>query len=113
MIIVTLNGTNPVGVMVVYENGKFIKSAYRKFNIKCKNNNTSDDYFMMSQVMERRFKISSDWKLKFPQLILIDGGLGQLNVVNKVLIEKEIKDIDILRIAKGKKEMLEMKRYLN
>ena len=98
-----LSGANPVGVMVVYENGKFIKSAYRRFNIKCKNNNTSDDYFMMSQVMERRFKISTDWKLKFPQLILVDGGLGQLNVVNKVLIEKEIKNIDILGIAKGKK----------
>ena len=98
-----LSGTNPIGVMVVYENGKFIKSAYRKFNIKCKNDNTTDDYFMMNQVMERRFKISKDWKQKFPQLILVDGGLGQLNVVNKVLIEKNIKNIDILGIAKGKK----------
>ena len=76
--------------MVVYENGKFVKSSYRKFNIECKNNKTSDDFFMMSQVISRRFKISSKWKEQFPQLIIIDGGKGQLNVVNKVLNKKNI-----------------------
>ena len=97
-----LHGSNPVGVMVVYENGKFVKSSYRKFNIECKNNKTSDDFFMMSQVISRRFKISSKWKEQFPQLIIIDGGKGQLNVVNKVLNKKKIFDIDVIGLAKGK-----------
>ena len=97
-----LHGTNPVGVMVVYENGKFIKNSYRKFNIECKNNSTTDDYFMMSQVMSRRFNISNKWKKQFPQLIIVDGGKGQLNVVNNILKEKKIHNIDVIGIAKGK-----------
>ena len=98
-----LSGTNPIGVMVVYEKGKFVKSSYRKFNIVIKQKNTNDDYLMMNQVMQRRFQISSSWKKKFPQLILVDGGRGQLNIVKKALDEKNIKDIDIVGIAKGKK----------
>ena len=97
-----LNGTNPVGVMVVYENGSFVKKGYRKFNILVPNDNSSDDYFMMNQVMERRFKISTDWKKKIPDLILIDGGKGQVNIVNKVLCKKKVFGIDLIGIAKGR-----------
>ncbi len=97
-----LNGTNPVGVMVVYENGSFLKKGYRKFNILVPNDYSSDDYFMMNQVMERRFKISSDWKKKTPDLILIDGGKGQVNIVSKVLSKKKIFGIDLIGIAKGR-----------
>ena len=88
--------------MVVFENGAFVKNSYRKFNIVCKNNITNDDYFMMDQVMNRRFKNFDGWKKKLPQLILIDGGLGQLNIVKKILAEKKISNVDILGIAKGK-----------
>ena len=97
-----LSGSNPTGAMVVFENGAFVKNSYRKFNIVCENNITNDDYFMMDQVMNRRFKNFEGWKKKLPQLILIDGGLGQLNIVKKILAEKKISNIDILGIAKGK-----------
>ena len=97
-----LSGTNPIGVMVVFENGNFVKSAYRKFNIISEKKNSRDDYFMMNQVIRRRFKISNDWKQKFPELIIIDGGLGQLNIVKKALDERNISNIDLLAIAKGK-----------
>ena len=97
-----LSGSNPTGAMVVFENGAFVKNSYRKFNIVCKNNITNDDYFMMDQVMNRRFKNFDGWKKKLPQLILIDGGLGQLNIVKKILAEKKISNIDVLGIAKGK-----------
>jgi len=97
-----LSGSNPTGAMVVFENGTFVKNSYRKFNIVCENNITNDDYFMMDQVMNRRFKNFDGWKKKLPQLILIDGGLGQLNIVKKILTEKKISNIDILGIAKGK-----------
>ena len=70
--------------MVVFENGAFVKNSYRKFNIVCENNITNDDYFMMDQVMNRRFKNFDGWKKKLPQLILIDGGLGQLNIVKNI-----------------------------
>ncbi len=97
-----LSGSNPTGAMVVFENGVFVKNSYRKFNIVCENNITNDDYFMMDQVINRRFKNFDGWKRKLPQLILIDGGLGQLNIVKKILAEKKITNIDILGIAKGK-----------
>ncbi len=97
-----LSGSNPTGVMVVFKNGEFVKNDYRKFNIVCKDNKTSDDYFMMSQVIERRFTLSSQWKENFPQLLLIDGGKGQLNIVKKILLEKKINNIDVIGIAKGK-----------
>ncbi len=97
-----LSGSNPTGAMVVFENGVFVKNSYRKFNIVCENNITNDDYFMMDQVINRRFKNFDGWKKKLPQLILIDGGLGQLNIVKKILAEKKITNIDILGIAKGK-----------
>ena len=96
-----LNGSNPVGAMVVFENGAFLKNAYRKFNIICKNASSQDDYFMMDQVIRRRFTLSSRWKKKFPQLIIVDGGKGQLNKVANALREKKITDIDLIGIAKG------------
>ncbi len=97
-----LSGTNPMGAMVVFENGDLQKKSYRKFSIICSNNQTNDDYFMMDQVIRRRFNISSKWKLNIPNLIIIDGGKGQLNVVNKILEEKGLKNIDLIGIAKGK-----------
>ena len=68
----------------------------------CENNITNDDYFMMDQIMNRRFKNFDGWKKKLPQLILIDGGLGQLKLVKKNTYEKKMSNIDILGIAKEK-----------
>ena len=65
MITVTSNGSNPVGAMIVYENSMFQKNSYRKFNIRTEQGKTYDDYFMMKQVFERRFKFDKDWKKKF------------------------------------------------
>ena len=57
---------------------------------------------MMKQVIERRFKISNNWKKNMPDLILIDGGKGQVNTVKDVLSKKKLSQIDLMGIAKGK-----------
>jgi excinuclease ABC subunit C len=97
-----LSGTNPVGAMVVFENYSFSKKLYRKFNISSSGQRINDDYFMIEQVLRRRFNISTKWKEKFPQLIIIDGGKGHLNKVRNILKEKKIYNIDYISIAKGK-----------
>ena len=89
--------------MVVYENYNFKKSSYRKFNIKAFQGKSNDDYFMLKQVLERRFNFSEEWKKELPNLIIIDGGKGQLNVAQKILTEKQISNIDLISIAKGKR----------
>ena len=68
-----LNGSNPVGAMVTYENLIFMKSAYRKFNIKTYQEKINDDYFMMKQVFERRFKLDKEWKKKYLIWLLLMG----------------------------------------
>ena len=97
-----LNGTNPVGSMIVYQNLNFAKNHYKKFNIKNKSGRMNDDYYMMNQVLERRFDFTTEWKKDLPNLIIIDGGKGQLNVALKILKKKKIKNIDVISIAKGK-----------
>ena len=110
-----LNGTNPVGSMIVYQNLNFAKSFYKKFNIKNKSKRVNDDYFMMKQVLERRFDFSSEWKKDLPSLIIIDGGKGQLNIALGVLKEKKIYNIDVISIAKGKNRKKDTEKiyYLN
>ena len=100
-----LSGSQPVGAMIVYKNKKFSRENYRKFNIRIEGEKTNDDYFMMSQVLDRRLNIDINkvsWKDELPNLILIDGGKGHLNVVQKILNKKKIKNIDLISIAKGK-----------
>ena len=96
-----LNGTNPTGAMVTYEDLLFQKNSYRKFNIKTSKQRVNDDYYMMRQVFERRFKFDKEWKKKIPDLIIIDGGRGHLNIVKKVLENFKINDLDIIAISKG------------
>jgi len=74
-----IQGTNPVGSMVVFDFARPKKSDYRKFKINKKQ--TPDDFAMMSEMLDRRFKNS--WPM--PDLILIDGGKGQLSAATKVL----------------------------
>ena len=99
-----LNGTDPVGAMVVYQNFSFSKNLYRKFNIFSSKERINDDYFMLKQVIERRFNFSKKWKYELPNLIIIDGGKGQLNIVKNTIKKLNIHNIDIISISKEKNE---------
>ncbi len=98
-----LQGTNAFGAMIVAGPEGFMKNAYRKFAIRPDEiTNTNDDYAMMRQVFRRRFKKDlpqSD--NNFPDLILVDGGKGQLQAVCTVLNELDINQISLIAIAKG------------
>jgi len=79
-----LAGADTVGSMVVFEDGKAKRSMYRKFSIK--NQKASDDLAAMAEVMERRMARLDDEKFgEHPDLLLIDGGMNQVNAVNTVL----------------------------
>ena len=94
-----ISGTNAVGAMIVAGADGFLKKEYRKFNIKDTSISAGDDYGMMIEVMRRRFR--SPVKI-FPDLILVDGGKGQLSVVKNTLEELDILDkITVVGIAKG------------
>ena len=94
--------------MVVANLEGFAKSQYRKYNIKSDDNfdtNSRNDVAMMKQVIYRRFakNISENFLENFPQLIIIDGGRGQLNAVYSVLKELNLNDIKLIGISKNKK----------
>ena len=99
-----LSGTNPVGGMVVAGPLGFEKNQYRKFNIRSAAGN--DDFDMMREVMFRRFKRAqraeeAGEEVIWPDLLLIDGGKGQLSAVRKTLSEIGIDNIPVIGIAKG------------
>lgn len=104
-------GTNPVGSMVVFENGLPKKSEYRKFKIRSKT--TPDDFAMMKEMLSRRLnrllntglKIKDTWPV--PDLIVIDGGKGQLNVALSVLKAKtyNLKTLPVIGLAKRIEEI--------
>ena len=97
-----IQGSNPYGVMVVADETGFNKKAYRKFSIKSSVLEFGgDDYAMMREVMQRRFARADqeDWLL--PDVMLIDGGLGQLNAVLQVVKEMDIQGPLVVGIAKG------------
>ena len=99
-----MQGTNSVGALITYGEEGFVKKRYRKFNIKHKKNE-QDDYGMMREVLNRRFKRAVQEKdnyLTFPDLILVDGGKGQYSVARESLNELGLHDIPIVAIAKGK-----------
>lgn len=91
-----ISGTSATGSMVVFENDKPNKNEYRKFKIKTLS--VPNDVGMMRETMARRLKHADDWPL--PDIILVDGGWGQINAVREILAEKKIK-IPVLGIAKG------------
>ena len=97
-----VQGTNIVGSMVVFKNGKPDKSKYRKFEIKTSQKN--DDYAALREVITRRIKRFKDSD-SLPNLMLIDGGKGQLSVTHEVLISNGYKEIEIASIAKQKEEI--------
>ena len=100
-----IKGSAPIGAMVVAGPDGFIKNSYRKFNIKTEGA-AGDDFAMMREVLTRRFgralredpeRAEEHW----PDLVLIDGGQGQLEVARQVLGELGLEDIAIVGIAKG------------
>jgi excinuclease ABC subunit C len=102
-----ISGTASVGSMVVFEGSKPNKAEYRKFKIKTVTG--SDDVGMLTEVLSRRFKRSVDaagsppvggWPL--PDLILVDGGIGQVNAARRVLSAAGLK-IPLVGMAKGTK----------
>jgi len=99
-------GTNATGAMIVAGPEGFRKNNYRKFNIKRPETNPGDDFAMMREVLERRFarlekedpdRQSGEW----PDLLLIDGGKGQLSAVCETLEEAGIFDVPVVGVAKG------------
>jgi len=99
-----IQGTSSVGAMVTFGDEGFIKKRYRKFDIKTKNSE-QDDYAMLREVLNRRFKraiLKKENYLTFPDLLLIDGGKGQYSTTREVLNELGLYDIPIIAIAKGK-----------
>ncbi|MBB4312632.1 excinuclease ABC subunit C [Roseospira marina] len=100
-----ISGTNPIGGMIVAGPEGFQKTSYRKFNIRHADA-TADDYAMMREVMERRFaralKEDPDrTRGQWPDLVLIDGGQGQLSAAAGVLENLGIEDVPLVGIAKG------------
>jgi len=96
-----ISGAEPVASMVVFENGKAKKSAYRKFKIKAVN--AHDDYAYMSEVLTRRLaKLSLQQpSVSFPDLLMVDGGKGQLNIALAVIKELGLEDqFELIAIAK-------------
>ena len=103
-----ISGTKPVGGMIVAGPEGFMKNQYRKFNIKGEDVEPGDDYAMMREVLTRRFtrllKESGENKANenaWPDLILIDGGAGQLKVALDVLAELGIDNVTAVGVAKG------------
>jgi excinuclease ABC subunit C len=101
-----IQGSDAVGGMIVAGVDGFLKSQYRKFNIRSAAGANSDDFGMMREVLNRRFerllkedpdRSSGMW----PDLLLIDGGAGQVSAVGGVLAELGIEDVALIGVAKG------------
>ncbi|MDO8883122.1 excinuclease ABC subunit UvrC, partial [Pseudotabrizicola sp.] len=101
-----IQGSDAVGGMVVAGADGFVKSQYRKFNIKSAAGANSDDFGMMKEVLTRRFErlLKEDPDRKsdmWPDLLLIDGGAGQVSAVGGILAELGVDDVPFIGVAKG------------
>ncbi|MEN3953046.1 excinuclease ABC subunit UvrC [Iodidimonas sp. SYSU 1G8] len=101
-----ISGTDAIGAMIVAGPDGYIKNSYRKFNIRNADLTPGDDYGMMREVLTRRFGrlVKEDPERsrgQWPDLVLIDGGAGQLSAAEAVLAELGIEDLPIVAIAKG------------
>ncbi len=99
-------GTNAVGGMIVAGPDGFQKSQYRKFNIKGTDITPGDDFGMMKEVLRRRFaRLAKDEEegaeAARPDLVLIDGGMGQISVVMEVMADLGVDDVAVVGVAKG------------
>ena len=101
-----IQGTNAVGAMIVAGPDGMMKNQYRKFNIRGDDLTPGDDFGMMKEVLTRRFKrlIKEDPERKeghWPDLLLIDGGAGQVSAVASIMREYGVEDIPMVGVAKG------------
>src|SRR4029079_363222 len=121
-----IQGSNAVGCMIVWCEGGFQKNKYRKFNIRSAELTPGDDFGMMREVLERRFKRlmteapraeleagaamlgvepgefeDTDGDQPWPDLVLIDGGQGQLNAARETLATLGLTDVPMIGVAKG------------
>ncbi|KJC45534.1 excinuclease ABC subunit UvrC [Bradyrhizobium sp. LTSP857] len=108
-----IQGTNAVGAMIVAGPDGFVKNQYRKFNIKSEGLTPGDDYGMMREVLERRFKrlinppedgaakAKDDDFPQWPDLVVIDGGRGQLNAVREIFTNLGLTQVSLMSVAKG------------
>jgi excinuclease ABC subunit C len=105
-------GTNAVGAMIVAGPEGFVKGQYRKFNIRSQELAPGDDYAMMREVLGRRFarlikeagpRAENDPETigPWPDLVLVDGGRGQLSVASETLAALGVTDVPLVGIAKG------------
>jgi len=100
-------GNDPIGVMVVVDREGFSSKNYRKFNIrfdiKRKKISKHDDYYMMEEVLTRRLKkLKTLNELPYPNIIIIDGGRGQFETVNKLIKKLNLYKIKLVSISKGR-----------
>jgi excinuclease ABC subunit C len=101
-----IQGTNAVGAMIVAGPDGMMKNQYRKFNIRGEELTPGDDFGMMKEVLTRRFKrlIKEDpdrTEGHWPELLLIDGGAGQVSAVASIMREFGVEDIPMVGVAKG------------
>ena len=99
-----IQGTNTVASMVVFYNGMSKKTDYRKFKIKS-TEGKPDDFLSMKEVLTRRLSRLGEKKWEKPDLIIIDGGKGQLSSVMEVVKDLGIDGIDIVSLAKREEEV--------
>ena len=99
-----IQGTNPVASCVVFKNARPSKKDYRKFNIKTVEG--ANDFASMEEVVRRRYTRLKNENAGLPQLVIIDGGKGQLNAAHKILKELELEHkISLIGIAKRLEEI--------
>jgi excinuclease ABC subunit C len=118
-----IQGTNAVGAMIVAGTEGFIKNQYRKFNIRSEALTPGDDYGMMREVLGRRFKRlladapraeqtepgepaaetgpTQDDAPQWPDLVVIDGGMGQLNAAREIFATLGLAEVSLIAVAKG------------
>jgi excinuclease ABC subunit C len=115
-----IQGTNAVGAMIVAGPEGFRKNQYRKFNIRSQDLTPGDDFGMMRETLERRFKrllaespkadavggapqpeVDQDTESPWPDLVLIDGGQGQLSAAREILAAVGVTDVPLIAVAKG------------
>ena len=93
-----LGGKNMVGVMVVVENGEVNKSEYKKFKIRTQSD--ANDIGALKEVLERRFN-HPEWA--YPGLIVVDGGIAQINITKAVLNRIGLRNISVVSVVKDER----------
>lgn len=100
-----LQGTNTVASRVVFENGFPKKSLYRRYKLRTIEKGEVDDFKSMREILSRRLKRIVNGQDTKPDLIIIDGGKGQLSSVVKIAQEMELDDLQIVSLAKREEEI--------